>query len=212
MMRCAYDELYLPLAQRMLGDMLDYAVNTLKYSIDAFYHLFLVSGISRQVEAGNPMYLAGMNGCEVARDVIEDCGLSRPNVPDYMYVDKSQEYWIGWAIAYYQWKRDCHFLDIEHSVPITEMYKMYPTYHEMDIESFVEYVDECRKIAMEASRLKRLRQYAQLSQNQLANQSGVPVRQIQLFEQGQRDINKTQGDTLRGLSKALGCEMEELLQ
>ena len=31
MAMCAYDEEYLPLAQRVLGDMLDYAVNTLNY-------------------------------------------------------------------------------------------------------------------------------------------------------------------------------------
>ena len=41
------------------------------------------------------------------------------------------------------------------------------------------------------SRLKRLRSYVKLSQSQLALNAGMPLRQIQLFEQGQRDINKT---------------------
>jgi len=62
------------------------------------------------------------------------------------------------------------------------------------------------------SRLKRLRTYANLSQNQLAVDAGVSLRQIQLFEQGQRDINKTQGDTLDKLAVALGCKIEDLLQ
>jgi transcriptional regulator with XRE-family HTH domain len=50
-----------------------------------------------------------------------------------------------------------------------------------------------------------------LSQRQLADASGVALRQIQLFEQGQRDIKKTQGETLKRLAQALHCDMEELL-
>ncbi|MGN1187535.1 MAG: helix-turn-helix domain-containing protein, partial [Lachnospiraceae bacterium] len=49
------------------------------------------------------------------------------------------------------------------------------------------------------------------SQRQLAEKSGVPLRQIQLFEQGQRDIHKTQGEALRQLARALHCKVEDLL-
>ena len=59
--------------------------------------------------------------------------------------------------------------------------------------------------------LKRLREYANLSQRELAETSGVPLRQIQLFEQGQRDINKSQVHTLLLLSKALSCDIETLI-
>jgi transcriptional regulator with XRE-family HTH domain len=64
---------------------------------------------------------------------------------------------------------------------------------------------------MEQSRLRRLRTYANLSQSQLAGASGVALRQIQLFEQGKRDIHKTQGETLMRLSRALNCRIEDLL-
>ena len=73
-MTCAYDELYLPCAQRMMGDMFDYAVNTLSVDIGNFNNMFLVSDVSKQVATGNPMYIAGMNGCEVAREVMRQCG------------------------------------------------------------------------------------------------------------------------------------------
>lgn len=53
------------------------------------------------------------------------------------------------------------------------------------------------------STLKRLRAYAGLSQRQLADMADVPIRQIQLFEQGQRDIQKTQGNTLIRLARIL---------
>jgi DNA-binding Xre family transcriptional regulator len=39
----------------------------------------------------------------------------------------------------------------------------------------------------------------------------VALRQIQLFEQGQRDISRTSGETLSQLSRALHCKIEDLL-
>lgn len=141
-MNCAYDELYLPLAQRVLGDMYDYAVNTLKYKLEEFHNMFIVSGMSHQFELCNPTYVAGMNGCEVAKEVIVDCGLIRPDTRDVMYIDKSREYWIGWSLAFYQWKTGHRYSDINKCVPIDELYKMYGTLHEADVMAFVEIMNE----------------------------------------------------------------------
>jgi DNA-binding Xre family transcriptional regulator len=91
------------------------------------------------------------------------------------------------------------------------MYGMYATLHEADISLYVDIMDEKCKKHMEQSRLRRLRTYANLSQSQLAGASGVALRQIQLFEQGKRDIHKTQGETLMRLSRALNCRIEDLL-
>ena len=75
-----------------MGDMLDYAVNTLNYELQNFYRMFLISGIARQFEIGNPAYVAGRNGCEVAKEVIVLSGLDMPEAEDLMYLDKSPEY------------------------------------------------------------------------------------------------------------------------
>ena len=210
-MNCAYDEDYVRLAQRIMGDMLDYAVNTLEYELGFFYQMFLVSGIARQFEIGNPMYVAGKNGCEVAKEVISLSGLKEPEEEDLMYLDKSPEYWTGWALAYYQWKTGRSFREIDHVVRVDKICGMYGIFHEADIEKFVLVIEEKIK-EQETSRLRRLRSYAKLSQRQLAEKADVPVRQIQLFEQGERDINKTQGMTLVKLSRVLKCQPEKLLQ
>lgn len=206
----AYDEEYVTLAQRVMGDMLDYAVNTLNYELQNFYRMFLISGIARQFEIGNPAYVAGRNGCEVAKEVIVLSGLDMPEAEDLMYLDKSLEYWIGWALAYYQWKSGQSFRQIDHAVSIDTVCAMYDPLHEADIEKFVYIMNEKLK-QQDVSRLRRLRTYAKLSQRQLAEAADVPVRQIQLFEQGERDINKTQGMTLLKLSRVLKCRPEELL-
>ena len=208
----AYDELYVSLAQRNLGDMYDFAVNTLGYGLSKFHDMFLISGMAHQFEIGNPTYVAGKNGCEIARWVVEKCTGIEPPEDDVMYIDKSQEYWIGWALAYYQWHSGMSFVKINEGVQIEEMYGMYPTLHEADISLFIEVMDEKLLSGKRKSMLKRLREYARLSQRELADKSGVPLRQIQLFEQGQRDINKAQVQTLLMLSRTLGCDVETLCE
>lgn len=210
-MICAYDEEYVGLAQRVMGDMLDYAVNTLAYELENFYQMFLISGIAKQFEIGNPTYVAGKNGCEVAKEVLMTSGLEVPDVEDLMYLDRSPEYWAGWALAFYQWKSGQTFREIDRVVPVDSVCAMYYPLHEADIEKFVLIMEEKTK-QQETSRLRRLRAYARLSQRELAKEADVPVRQIQLFEQGERDINKTQGMTLYKISRVLKCHPEDLLK
>lgn len=108
-----------------------------------------------------------------------------------MYLDKSPEYWAGWALAYYQWYTCRTFIKINKAVPINKVVNMYDVYHEMDITQFVDTVNELWDNYFKETNLKRIRKYAGLTQKQLAELSGVPIRQIQLFEQRQRDINHT---------------------
>lgn len=56
------------------------------------------------------------------------------------------------------------------------------------------------------SRLRRLRNQAQLSQEKLAQQSGVCLRTITQIESG-RGMRVS---TARKIAKALGCSLEEL--
>ena len=51
-----------------------------------------------------------------------------------------------------------------------------------------------------------------LSQKDLAEQSGVPIRTIQQYEQRQKNINKASAEYIVALSKILFCSPEELLE
>ena len=50
----AYSYDYLITAQRIMGDMLDFAVNTCDMDVDRYLAMFLVSDISVQFQNGNP--------------------------------------------------------------------------------------------------------------------------------------------------------------
>ena len=208
----AYDESYIATAQNILGHATDFAVMTLNLDSDEFGNAFIVSDASRQFAGGNPRYVAGMNGCELARKVLSQTHTPFTDEEDVMFLDKSPEYWAGWALAYYQWYSLRSFMDILTDVPLSRIIEMYPVYHEMDICQFTDHMDELMKEAYPTTRLKDRRMNNGLTQSELAAESGVALRQIQLFEQRQGEINNAAAITLFQLSKALYCRMEDLIE
>lgn len=70
----AYGKDYVETAQNNLGNMLDYAVYALDMDLGKFYDMFLVTPVCEQIEIGNPTYVAGKNGCELAKEVLREAG------------------------------------------------------------------------------------------------------------------------------------------
>ncbi len=136
----AYDEDYLNGAQRILGDAVDFAVMSLNIEPNLFGQMFAVSDTSKQFAAGNPKYIAGMNGCELARKVLFETYMTFTDTEDAMFLDKGPEYWAGWALAFYQWYSGYSFMEILKAVPMNQIIAMYPIYHEMDIMQFVDHI------------------------------------------------------------------------
>ncbi|MBQ3281231.1 MAG: helix-turn-helix transcriptional regulator [Eubacterium sp.] len=208
----AYSEEYVLSAQRVVGDMFDFAIVTLGLDADWFAAMFKSSDVSLQIGCGNPAYVAGHNGCELARMILESNGIDTTEAQDVMYIDKSPEFWSGWATAYYQWETGSTFQYVFNNICLSRIIEMYGVYHEMDIENYVCALDTILRETSMETRLQYYRKKLGLSQSQLASKSDVPIRQIQLFEQRKREINRTQADTLLKLSKALYCNMEDLLE
>lgn len=208
----AYHKVYLEKARNNLGRMLDFATYDLGYDPCTFFDLFMNSGLAKGFEKGEFHLTVGMSGVELAYRVLE---LTNHQVeyPKPRYTaDRSPEYWAGWALAYYQWETAMPFLDILECVPLDDIIRMYSPYHEMDIRQFCERMNELYRKANPETRLKQIRQRAGLSQSELAEQSGVPLRTIQQYEQRQKSINKAQAEYLVLLAKALNCNAEDLIE
>ena len=208
----AYQETYLNKAQAALGDAFDYAVNTCGIPGEDFIKLFTVSSISRRIENGEPALLAGKSGIEIAADVIfESTGKQLENEPQEHF-GRSREYWIGWAICYYQWFSARSFHEIFEVFSFNDLQKMYYTLHEADITKFVDIADEKIKEHFKDTNLKRIRTSYGCTQAELAKRSGVSLRSIQMYEQRNKDINKASVEALYRISKVLGCSIEDLLE
>ena len=143
MPRRAYSRLCITNAQTVLARMLDYAVNDLKYDIDDFFALFIKSGIADSFGVGNPKYTVGMSGVELAWETLYVLGMYREDLPRPAYtLDRSPEYWTGWALAYYQWYSNMTFENIIAEIPISRIRNLYYPCHEMDIRQFIDRMNE----------------------------------------------------------------------
>lgn len=211
-MICAYDKVYLDKARTALGRMLDFAVYDLKYDVTEFFDLFLSSGVAARFETGDYTVITGMSGVELAYTVLTQAGIQMGRVKPRYSVDRSEEFWTGWALAYYQWETALRFGEIVRHVPVKKVVSLYCPYHEMDIRQFCDKMDELYRASKPGTNLKLLRQSAGLSQRELAEQSGVPLRTIQQYEQRQKNINKAQAEYLMMLSRVLCCGAEDLLE
>jgi len=208
----AYDKVYLDKARTALGRMLDFAVYDLKYDIAEFFDLFIRSGVAKRFETGDFAVIVGMSGVELAYKVLEQTGVENDRLKPNYTVNRSEEFWVGWALAYYQWETSMSFAEIVRYVSIKDMTALYSPYHEMDIRQFVDKVNAMYKAVKPETNLKLLRQKTGLSQRELADLSGVPVRTIQQYEQRQKNINKAQAEYLVVLAKVLCCDVEELIE
>ena len=208
----AYDKNYLEKAKVSLGRMMDFAVYDLNYDMDDFFQLFIESGVARRFEKGDSSTIAGKSGVELAYEIMECTQNDRKRVTPNYTVNRSEEYWTGYVLAYYQWLKAKSFKDIVEHVPMKRIKALYNPYHEMDIRQFVDKMDELYKKENPDTNLKRIRMNAGLSQRELAEVCGVPVRTIQEYEQGRKRINKAHVEYLVILAQALCCDIKDLLE
>ena len=208
----AYDKLYLEKARTNLGRMLDFAVYDLHYEIDIFFDLFVTSGVAARFESGDFTLIAGMSGVELAYKVLEESNIAHNRIKPNYTANRSEAYWTGWALAYYQWFTALSFKEIIQYIPIRDIVDLYWPYHEMDIRQFVDKMNERYKAAKPDTNLKIRRQRNGLSQRELAEATGISIRTIQQYEQRQKNINKAQAESLVVLAQVLYCNVEDLIE
>jgi len=212
MMTHAYPKIYLSKAKAVLGDAFDYAVNTCNISGDDFVKLFIASSVSKRMENGEPACLAGKSGIEIVVEVVAETKNQEIQIEPQVRFGRSKEYWIGWAVAYYQWYSNRKYSDIFKVISFEDLQMMYYPLHEADITKFVDIVDVQMKEFFHETNLKRIRTTYGVTQAELAERSDVSLRSIQMYEQRNKNINKASADTIYRLAKVLGCAMEDLLE
>lgn len=208
----AYREIYLNNARATLAEAFDYAINTCNISGADFVKMFLVSSISDKMEKGEPKYVSGKSGIEISREIVfETMGKNLENEPVENF-GRSKEYWIGWALAYYQWYTSRKYSDIFKVVSFDELAQLYYALHEADISKFVDVINKRIEEVFPETNLKRIRNAYGITQSELAKISGVTLRSIQMYEQRNKDINKASAESLYRIAQVLGCAIEDLIE
>ena len=207
----AYDESYLRRAQMSLGNSLDYAVNTLCIPLEEYYTVFVQSEVAARFENGDPFIILGHSGIELALLVWERYTGLDGYIEKHPSRGKTREYWVGWALAYYQWYTTYPFSDIEQKTPVKKVSEMYDKYHEMEITHFVDRLNELRMRGRAATYLKELRQAIGYSQSELSKATDIPLKTLQHYEQGTKSLAKANATYVIRLARALRCKPEQLL-
>ena len=143
----AYDRVYLDKARIALGRMLDFAVYNLKYEISEFFDLFVKSRVAKCFCKREIEKITSKSGEELAYEVLDSNGINMLRIKPNYVSSNSEEYWTGWAVAFYQWQRGMSFDDLVSHVPISKITKLYSSYHEMDIRQFCDKVDSMYQLS-----------------------------------------------------------------
>lgn len=200
----AYNEIYLNDVIHNIADLFDIAINAIGLNADDFAMRFCASTIATGIEKANPNYLSGKSATEILAELLHT-EVEYTQVP----LDRTPEYWAGWILAYTQWYLDIPFSKIIQAMPFSSIIALYNPYHEA---SEMKMVEKIQALIFNQSPLKAIRTMRNLSQKQLANLSGVKVRSIQCYEQGDIDIRNAGAQTLYALAKTLDCTIEDLIK
>ena len=203
----AYDDLYLSEVQHKLALYFD-LMRSLGLDVDVSAKYFILSGYAEDFQEANPFVISGMSAEEICHGIFDEA--DGETVGIFKYSEQlSPEYWLGYSLAYYQWKTRVEYKNIFAKINASELLEYYNPYHEMDVEHFCDLLDQI--LGREEIPLKAVRCKKNLSQSDLACLSGVPVRSIQQYEQGRKELSKASFETVYALSRALSVSPIELV-
>ena len=207
----AYSDLYIQEVMSNLGEMMDYGVHILGEDMEQFYSRFLASRVAGQISCGNPKYLC-MTGIQLATIVAKQTGIEAEEIETAASV-LNPEYWIGGAIAYLQWYFNMSFQTL-HTKGVTAG-SLAPYYYALRNEDISRTVGVAEEMMGEYDRthspLKTARKNAGLTQRELAEKSGVPLRTIRAYEQAHIAGGRASAQSMYNIATVLGCPLDYLL-
>lgn len=211
-MAYAYSEMYLEDAMRTLGEAIDFALCDQGLNPTELTAILSNSLEMKQFERGAPRVICGMSGDELAREIIAAAGLKPAECRESYPFDRSPQYWAGWVLAYTQWTSSLGFSDLFEIAPLDWIIGSYHPLHEASEDKFAGIViDKWNKAQVGKKSLEAARKAASLTQKQLAAQSGVKLRAIQLYEQNQLDLRRASVSSALALANTLNCAIEDLV-
>lgn len=115
-------------------------------------------------------------------------------------------------MAYTQWMSNLHFSDLLEVAPLDWIIGSYHPLHEASEDKFAMIViDKWNKAQAGKKGLKAARKASGLTQKQLAAQSGVKLRAIQLYEQNQLDLRRASVSSALAFANTLNCTIDDLV-
>ncbi|MCF0143467.1 MAG: helix-turn-helix transcriptional regulator [Parasporobacterium sp.] len=212
-MMSAYEKQYLEGARENLGEAVDYVANACQMDINAFFDMFVVSGLAERFEEGEPKVVAGYSGTELAVKTFEKCGLRFAYPEPLVELEGySPEYWCGWMLAHLQWMSGRSFSNLLANISLELFLESVPGMMEMPEAERDAALTAILNQIEEPVKIQEQRKIIGYSQRELAEVSGVNLRTLQQYEVKAKDLNKAQARTVDGLARTLGVTPADLME
>lgn len=210
----SYDQLYLEDAMTCLAAFFEFGVCDYGAEGSEIAELFAMSPLAFSFEHGDPWIVAGKSGVELFYLLARSTGYAdSPEVPPILREARTPEYWAGWSFAYAQWALCLSYTELFDVLPFDEAVEAYYPLHKANERRFALFIHErLAKRPLGPTHLATFRRAFGLTQQELAAQSGVSLRSIQMYEQRQKSINRAQAGNLQALARVLCCGMEDLME
>lgn len=210
-MRTSYPQCYIDDFSDTCGYMFQYVKKDCGIDPDDFFDWLIMSRVANHIQLGNPRYIAGMSGPDIAREVFNKTFGRDFGIEPVYHTILGVEFWSGSMLAYYSWHSGMSFAQMRsYGIKPSVIAKMYQSNRD-DRPKLVEAVMDIVEKNRDASSLTYFRKLAGLTQKQLAESAGVPLRMVQLYEQGQNDLSKAKAETVLKLADTLKCTVGQLL-
>ena len=210
-MSCAYSEIYLSDAMRNLGEMTEYATDACGQNTDHTFKCFVISGYAERFGRGDPQVVAGISGTEMFMSVMERCGVTKKWPGAFIRYDTGESYWIGYIMAFFQWKMGVSFRQLFSVIKYDDLHRMYPALHTVSEDRAFENLSELYHKRTLVTRLQTYRKLAGMTQSDLADASGVNLRTLQQYEIGGKSISRASADKVITMARVLNCRPEDLI-
>ncbi len=213
----AYTEMYLSEAMYNMAEMLHYVDTSCNLDPERFLKMFRISGMACQWEKGNPVFLLGRSGTEMAMEILDSCHYRIYENSNGEYsapkldLHPGAVYWAGWILAYYQWSRDESFNSIFRELSFKDLLAVYPAGHTASEERACELIDQRRKNRQQVERLQTYRLAIGMTQSELAQKSGVNLRTLQEYETGRKRLELASAAKVIKLANVLQVPVRELI-
>ncbi len=120
--------------------------------------------------------------------------------------DYSNFGWLGFVYIDLFLKKKITFEALFLILPIEELLKKYPLYHEMDIAQLEDEIDELTKYSL----LDVIMKAKEVTTSILAEKTSIPYSTLSAIRFGKRDIDKVEFKTVNKIAKALNIKIESL--
>jgi len=196
---------------QLFAEAIDYGVNACHYNIDMIIRL-LCSQYGSKFDDRDEEFVNNYDGEKLIKEIVDTFFWKYP-YPDYKINPKSKEYILGEYLGELAAFSKIPFRDLLLRIRPTDTLTFLKEHnYEINHDEFEKWATKIYKKDDYVTRLRLIRDHNHLSQAQLAKKSGVNIRNIQMYEQRNNDINAASGIILQKLAHALKVRVDDLLE